>query len=42
MRAKQEKQLTMLSFVIADQLVPKDHPIREIKPIVENALHELS
>jgi len=32
----------MLSLVTADQLVPEDHPIRQIKPIVDNALQELS
>ncbi len=42
MRGKQETQVTMLSLVTADQLVPEDHPIREIKPIVDNALRELS
>ncbi len=42
MRGKAETQVTMLSMVTADQLVPNDHPIREIKPIVENALSELS
>jgi transposase len=29
-------------MVTADQLVPEDHPIREIKPIVDKALLELS
>jgi transposase len=42
MRGKAETQVEMLSLVTADQLVPKDHPIREIKPIVDNALRELS
>jgi len=32
----------MLSSITADQLVPGDHPIRQIKPIVEKALCELS
>jgi transposase len=32
----------MLSLVTADDLVPEDHPIREIKPMVEKALAELS
>jgi len=32
----------MLSLINADQLVPEDHPIRQIKPIVDNALRELS
>jgi transposase len=42
MRGKAETQVTMLSTVTADQLVPQGHPIREIKPIVDNALRELS
>jgi len=42
MRGKAESQVTMLSLVTADQLVPEDHPIREIKPMVDNALRELS
>ena len=32
----------MLSLVTADHLVPEDHPIREIKPMVDKALRELS
>lgn len=42
MRGKAEKQMTMLSPVTTDQLVPEDHPIRQIKPIVDRALNELS
>ncbi|MDP2918913.1 MAG: transposase [Dehalococcoidia bacterium] len=42
MRGKADTQMTMLSLVTADQLVPEDHPIRQIKPIVNEALHELS
>jgi len=42
MRGNTEIQATMLSLVTADQLVPEDHPIRQIKPIVDNALRELS
>jgi transposase len=42
MRGKSDTQVTMLSLVTADQLVPADHPIRQIKPIVDNALRELS
>lgn len=42
MRGNAEMQVTMLSAITADQLVPGDHPIRQIKPIVENALRELS
>jgi transposase len=32
----------MFSLVTADQLVPENHPIREIKSMVDNALRELS
>lgn len=42
MRGNKEVQAAMLSLVTADQLVPADHPIRQIKPMVDNALHELS
>jgi len=42
MRGKQDTQVTMLSLVTADQLVPEDHPIRQIRPIVDNALRQLS
>src|SRR4030065_27238 len=42
MRGNKEIQVTMLSSVTADQLVPADHPIRQIKPIVDKALRELS
>jgi transposase len=42
MRGKQEKQITMFSSLTPDQLVPQDHPIRRIKPIVDQALSELS
>jgi len=42
MRGKQENQITMLSALTPDQLVPQDHPIRRIKPIVDQALKELS
>jgi len=42
MRGKQEQQITILSALTPDQLVPQDHPIRRIKPIVDQALKELS
>jgi transposase len=42
MRGKADTQVTMLTLITADQLVPKDHPIRQIKPIVDKALMELS
>jgi transposase len=42
MRGKADTQVTMLTLITADQLVPEDHPIRQIKPIVDKALVELS
>lgn len=42
MRGKADAQVTMLSLVTPEQLVPQSHPIREIKPIVDQALQELS
>jgi transposase len=42
MRGKADSQVEMLSLITADQLVPPDHPIRQIKPIVDKALRELS
>ncbi|MFH1483615.1 MAG: transposase, partial [Chloroflexota bacterium] len=42
MRGKVERQVTMLSSLTPDELVPRDHPIRHIKPIVDEALSELS
>jgi len=42
MRGRADAQVTMLSLVTPDQLVPEGHPIREIKPMVDDALRELS
>ena len=42
MRGKAETQVTMLSTVTADEMVPRNHPIRLIKPLVEHSLKELS
>ena len=42
MRGKADSQAVMFSLITADRLVPEDHPIRQIKPIVDNALRELS
>jgi len=41
-RGKKDIQVTMLSLVTANDLVPEDHPIRQIKPMVDKALAELS
>ena len=42
MRGKQDIQVTMLCALTPEQLVPEDHPIRQIKPIVDRALSGLS
>ena len=42
MRGKAERQGTMLSIITPERLVPKNHPIRHIKPIVDRVLEELS
>lgn len=42
MRGNRETQVTMLSLVTANDLVPGDHPIRQIKPMVDEALTDLS
>src|SRR3972149_8851695 len=42
MRGWAARQATMLTAVTLDVLVPKGHPIRQIKPIVEAALARLS
>jgi transposase len=42
MRGDATQQATMLTAITPDAKVPKDHPIRAIKPIVDQALNELS
>ena len=42
MRGRLENQVVMLSSLTPDQLVPQDHPIRRIKPIVDQALKDMS
>ncbi|MFQ5933903.1 MAG: IS5 family transposase [Dehalococcoidia bacterium] len=42
MRGNTTNQAIMLTTITPDQLVPEDHPIREIKSIVDRALTELS
>jgi transposase len=41
MRGEETRQELMLLGITADQLVPADHPIRRIKPIVDHALTQL-
>jgi transposase/IS5 family transposase len=42
MRGRSDRQVTMLCSLTPDQLVPQDHPIRHIKPIVDQAFSEMS
>ena len=42
MRGPAERQTTMLLGVTTDDLVPADHPIRRMRPIVERALATLA
>jgi transposase len=42
MRGTTDQQSVMLTTLTPDQLVPRDHPIREIKKIVDGALIRLS
>ena len=42
MRGKAARQAMMLTAVTPDALVPQQHPIRRIKPLVDQALGELS
>src|SRR5512133_1308448 len=38
MRGRNESQVTMLSLVTPDQRVPKDHPLRRVKALADEAL----
>lgn len=42
MRGDESRQEWMLQAITPDQLVPADHPIRKLKPIVDRALSSLS
>jgi transposase len=42
MRGTTSRQATMLSTLTSDSLIPLDHPIRRIKPLVEAVLAELA
>jgi hypothetical protein len=41
MRGSTARQVTTLALIHPDQLIPADHSIRDVKPIVEEALNEL-
>jgi transposase len=42
MRGKPVRQMTMLAPTSPEELVPEDHPIRRIRPVVEEVLSSLS
>jgi transposase len=42
MRGEHEQQALVMVYITPDQKVPQDHPIRDIKPIVDRALASLS
>ena len=42
MRGGKEQQAAMLLGVTADDLVPKEHPIRRIRSIVDAVLHAIT
>jgi transposase len=41
MRGKPVRQVSMLTTTTPDDLVPQDHPIRRIKPVVEDVLRSM-
>ena len=42
MRGKPEAQPSMLALISMDSLIPERHPLRQIKPLAEEALRDLS
>lgn len=42
MRGETDRQAAIMLAITPDHLVPQDHPVRKIKPIVDGALAELS
>src|SRR5215212_218344 len=42
MRGKSNEQTSMLALVSMESLIPKDHPLRRVKPLADEALRELS
>ena len=42
MRGPDEKQDDMFSYVSPDKRVPADHPLRKIRPLVDQVLKEMS
>ncbi len=42
MRGESERQATMMLGLTPDGFVPKDHPLRRIKPLADSALRRMS
>jgi hypothetical protein len=42
MRGEDQRQSEMFSYVSPEKRVPKDHPLRRIRKLVDQALEELS
>ena len=42
MRGQDEKQDGMFSYVVPEQRVPADHPLRKIRTLVDEVLQEMS
>ena len=42
MRGEAERQATLMLGLTPDGFVPKDHPLRRIKPLVDSALGRMS
>ncbi|HMJ91418.1 MAG TPA: transposase, partial [Candidatus Acidoferrum sp.] len=42
MRGQVEPQSDMLALISPESVVPKDHPLRRIKPLVDTVLKDLS
>ncbi len=42
MRGQREKQSSMLALMSPEDMVPKDHPVRRIKKLADDALRDLS
>jgi hypothetical protein len=41
MRGKDEQQCDVFSYVSPEQRVPQDHPLRPLRAMADEALHEL-
>ena len=41
MRGRPERQMAMLTSLSTEDLIPKDHPIRRIRTVVDEVLAEL-